>query len=151
MKYAIAVLSCLLIVPSVPAQVSRPEGPKGPAPILRVVASADATKGLISVKELRFETGETTKVVEEVSNGKKLLRLVTEKVTVPVEVVVNIETANCRIITADGKNLPLDDFWKLVRADIIVAISDNGTAPAAAFLHALNPATVVIILPVTKN
>ena len=66
---------------------------------------------------------------------------------VPVEVVIHIEAAKSRIITPDGKQLPIDEVWKRLKADSVVIFSTDGNTPGEAFLRALNANTLIIISP----
>jgi hypothetical protein len=141
MKYVIAMLSCLLIVSEVMAQ----DAPKGPPPVLKAVTSVDSTKGLIEFNEVRYVIEEVQKVVVEIVNGEKVEKVIREQRMVPVGQIIQVETAKSCFITPDGKQVPVDDVWKRVKANTVVAFVDGDKAPDAPFLQALNPQTIVII------
>jgi hypothetical protein len=70
---------------------------------------------------------------------------VTENVFVPEERTTQIDATNSRVITPDGKQLPIDEVWKRLKANTVVLVSADGNTPAAAFLQALNAQTLIII------
>ena len=50
-----------------------------------------------------------------------------------------------RIITASGKQLPIDEVWKRVKANSVIVFSGSYEAPAEAYLRTLSAEAVVII------
>ena len=56
-----------------------------------------------------------------------------------------IDVSNSRVITPDEKQLTLDDVWKKMKANSVIVMSANGDTPAAVYLRALNPETLILI------
>jgi hypothetical protein len=81
----------------------------------------------------------------EIVNGEKVEKVIREQRMVPVGQIIQVETAKSCFITPDGKQVPVDDVWKRVKANTVVAFVDGDKAPDAPFLQALNPQTIVII------
>jgi hypothetical protein len=77
-------------------------------------------------------------------------KTVTEYVQVLEQRMVAYNAANSRVITPDGKQLPIDEVWKRVKKDTVIAVSANGNTPAAGFLAALRADTLVMIPPMPK-
>ncbi len=133
---------CLLAVTPVFAQ---PPTSSAPAPTFMIVSKTTPAKGLmfsisyqtvteqVEVKELVNVNGQVVEVIKNVSRS----------VYVPVETARDI--SNSRVITANGKQLPIDEVWKRLRPNTVVVLSGDVNTPAAAFLQALNPETLVII------
>ena len=121
MRTAFAILSVLLLAAGM--AYAQPVGP--PSPVFMVVASADKVKGEI-VLVVR---------VSKVINGQ----------TVAEEYKTEINIADCRVITPNGKQVANDDLWKRLKNGTVVVVSADGKTPAQPILRALNPETLVII------
>src|SRR5262249_45101397 len=163
MKRLVAILSCLAFVPSASAQ----ETPRDLPPLLRVVVKTDPDKGQILYKEISY-VNEPVKKKGVVQKGIALVEVdVFEDRLVPVEghVILDIgtrrvttldgkgryRTVETRFVTTDGKPLALAEVWKRVKANTVIAVSRNGETPAAEFLCALHPDTVVVIPDAVKK
>jgi hypothetical protein len=64
---------------------------------------------------------------------------------VPVDYDVVYDIGASRVITTDGKQLPIDEVWKRLKANAVVMVSGDFQTPAAPFLRALRADTLVII------
>ena len=143
MKTTLAILTCLLLAPSI-AQ-AQPGGQLGPAPTFKVVASTDKTKGVIVFRERSFKHVPVIKEVVEIVNGQQVTKVVTTYETVAEDRLIEINAANSRVITPDGKQLPIDEVWKRVKANTVVLLSGDNNTPNPAFLRALSAETLIII------
>jgi hypothetical protein len=163
MKHLVAILSCLGFV----AGATGEERPKDLPPLLRVVVKSDRDKNQILYKEINF-VNEPVRKKGAVQDGIAVIEVdVYEDRFVPVEghFIIDIgtrqvttldgkggyRTVETRFITTDGKQLALADVWKRVKPNTVIAISANGEAPAAEFLRALHPDTVVVIPDAAKK
>jgi hypothetical protein len=163
MKYLVAGLSCLAFVAGASAQ----ETPKDLPPLLRVVVKTDPDKGQILYKEISY-VNEPVRKKGVVQDGIALVEVdIYEDRLVPVEgqVIIDIgtrrlttpdgkggyRTVETRFVTTDGKPLALADVWKRVKPNTVIAVSGNGETPAAEFLRALHPDTVVVIPDAVKK
>jgi hypothetical protein len=163
MKYLVAILSCLAFVAGAIAQETSKDLP----PLLRVVVKTDPDKGQILYKEITY-VNEPVKKKGAVQKGIAVVEVdVYEDRFVPVEghLIIDIgtrqvtkldgtrgyRTVETRFITTDGKQLAIADVWKRVKAKTVIAVSRNGETPAAEFLRALHPDTVVIIPDAAKK
>src|SRR5262245_24862620 len=107
------------------------------APTLRLVSSVDKNKGVILFRESVQVAVMVPVQVAYIENGVTRFKTVTQT-QYRVEVhLVTMEMANSRVITPDGKQLPIEDVWKRVKANTVVAYSSAGT-PGEAYLRALN-------------
>ena len=68
-----------------------------------------------------------------------------------IEVDIYCDLGVSRVITTDGKQLPIDEVWKRLKPNTIVAISGNFNVPHESYLRALNPEILVIIPPEVKD
>jgi len=119
--------------------------PQGTPPTLEVIQQIEREKGVIRCKRV-VAVLETRTISEKVVvNGQE--QTVTKTVVVPVtkESIIEFNLANSRVITTAGKQLPIDEVWKRLKANTAVAISADSNTPAPAFLRALNADTLVII------
>lgn len=163
MKHLVATLSCLAFVASAIGQ----ERPKDLPPLLRVVVKTDPGKGQILYKEISF-VNEPVRKKGAVLDGIALVEVdVFEDRFVPVEGhgIIDIGTRHVttldgtggyravetRFVTTDGKPLAIADVWKRVKPNTVIAVSVNGETPAAEFLRALHPDTVVVIPDAVKK
>ena len=85
--------------------------------------------------------------MQKVQNGVTVVEAVTvyEYQTQSYQVLFSI--VNARVITPDGKQLPIDEVWKCVKSNTVVAVSGSSATPAEAFRRALNSDTLIIIPP----
>jgi hypothetical protein len=142
MRFLIAILGCFVVVTAADAQ---PPGIPQAAPRLHVVRETTPAKGAIvlihlSVEQVPVEVEETV-----IKDGEKI---VVKKIVykgVYVERSLNIDATKSRIITRDGKQVPIEEVWKRLKPNIVVAVSADENAPAAPFLHALSEETLIII------
>jgi hypothetical protein len=163
MKYLVAIVSCLAFIAGAIAQ----EAPRDLPPLLRVVVKTDRDKGQILYKEITF-MNEPVRKKGAVQKGISVVEVdVYEDRFVPVagEVIIDIgtrhvtrldgkdgyRTVETRFITTDGKPLAIADVWKRVKPGTVIAVSKNGQPPAAEFLRALRPDTVVAIPDAAKK
>jgi hypothetical protein len=123
------------------------QGGAAPAavPILAFVRNADPEKGHIVVVRIALYRVQVP-ITEKVMINAKLVDVtrVTERDmhrTVDIVYVVS----EGRVITREGKQLPLDEVFKHVKADAPIAISGDFNMPAPAFLRALSAETLVVI------
>jgi hypothetical protein len=152
MKGSLAILTTFLLLAG---HAAAQPGPTGPPPTFKVVSGTDKTKGLIEFIEtttrLVPEQRAVIKEVVMIVNGMQVKQLVKEIVFVNVPVteqrMVTIDAAKTRVITPDGKQLPIDEVWKRLKKDTVVLVSGDGNAPAQAYLKALNAETLVVIAP----
>jgi hypothetical protein len=142
MKPILSIVTGLLIIASV--AVAQP-GPSGPPPSFKVVGSTDPAKGLIVFRETVYRTVPVQREVVEIVNGVRIKKTVTGYETVAEERTTQIDATNSRVITPAGKQLPIDEVWKKLKANTVVAVSADGNTPAAAYLRALNAETLIII------
>src|SRR5262249_59662177 len=89
--------------------------------------------------------------VVEIVNGQQVKKTVTTYETVAEERLIEINAANSRIITPDGKQLPIDEVWKRLKANTVVVVSADSSTPAAPYLLALSAETLIIIPGPTKK
>ena len=143
MTRSLAILLCTLLPPG--ATLAQPPAPIGPPPTLIVVSKTIPTKGLI-VFAFYEKVQEQMHVKEIINvNGKaiEVLKLVTRNVYKQIEITMDI--ADGRVITPDGKQLPVDEVWKRAKAGTVIALSADGNVPHQAYLRALNAQTLIIV------
>ncbi len=121
------------------------QAPKGAPPIFKVVASTDPDKGHIVFRETIYKTETRVERRKEVKNGKEIEVERTVNVTVPFESNAIIVASTSRVITPDGKQLPIDEVWKRVKTNTVVVLSGDGNMPDPAYLRALSAETIVIV------
>jgi hypothetical protein len=140
-------LAILAVSISATMALAQPGAPTGPAPAFSVVRKADPEKGHLVL--VRFiDTVENVPVTEKVNLNGNLVdvtKFVQRTVRREVDVVYDIGAS--RVINTDGKQLPIDEVWKRLKSNSVVAISGDFKTPAPAFLRALHPDTLTIILP----
>lgn len=124
--------------------------PKGAPPVLKIVANVDKDKGQIVIVETVTRLVPVQKVIEVIENGQTIRKTVTEYVTVAEQRMVVTNVANSRVITPDGKQLPIDEVWKRVKKDTVMAFSTDGTTPGGAYLAALREDTLILIPEMPK-
>jgi hypothetical protein len=148
MKSFLAILTMLLLWPSF--AFAQP-GPTGAPPILKVVSKAEKEKGEVLLLTSVTKYVPVTVEKEVVVDGMKMKVTVTENVAVSEMVQEVIKISDGRVITPDGKQLPLDEVWKRLTKNTVVAVSLDGNTPGQAYLRALNPNTLIIIPGAPKN
>lgn len=122
------------------------QGPQPvPAPTLHVLSRVMPEKGHAIITQSRTVFEERFVVERVMENGMVVEVKRAVKVPVQVEYHVVYDIASSRVITPDGKQLPIDEVWKRLKANTVVAISGNFETPSASYLQALNPNTLVII------
>src|SRR5437763_17190335 len=82
--------------------------PPAPPPTFKTVTSTDPKKGVIVFRETSYKTVPVLKEIIENVNGQQVKKVVTETVMVAEERLVSVNAAKSRIITPDGKQLPID-------------------------------------------
>jgi hypothetical protein len=140
MKPIFSAVALLLFANLASAQVSVP-------PSFKVIANVDKDKGHIIYTDNIVRMVPVQKQVMKIVNGQNITEIVTEYVSVVETRNVLIEAAKSRVITPDGKQLALDEVWKRLKTNDVVALAANGNAPAQVYLRALNAETLVIIPP----
>jgi len=148
MRVALAVSSVLVLMTS--AAWSQPAAPKGASPIFKIVASTDPGKGHIVFHDLMYKFEARFEKRKVVKDGQEIVEDVTVMVHVPVIIAVQIDATASRVITPDGKQLPIDEVWKRVKAKTVVVFSADSNTPDPAFLRALSAETIVIIRPAPR-
>jgi hypothetical protein len=134
-----------LMIGLVGSIASAQQAPTGAPPTLEIVHLVMPEKGIIVCRQVSFTTELRTIEEKIVVNGQE--RVIARTVAVPImrESELRFDLAVSRVITTDGKQLPIDEVWKRLKAKSVVAVSANSTAPAPAFLRVLHPDTLVII------
>lgn len=144
---ATKLLGVLTLLLSVNLATAQPPAITGTAPTLRVVAGVDSKVGLITILETVTRFVPVVKTIVVIENGQQINKNVTETVAVMEQRHIAIEMTKSRVITTNGKQLPIDDVWKRVKVNTIIALSADGNTPAAAFLQALSDQTLIVIPP----
>jgi hypothetical protein len=116
-----------------------------PPPALKLVVNTDKEKGQIIYIDTVIRMVPVVVEREVDVNGQKMKVKVTEYQSVQEQRHVVLDAANSRIIRNDGKQLPIDEVWKLLKKDSVIAVSFGANTPAPAYLQALNPETLIII------
>jgi hypothetical protein len=119
--------------------------PSGFPPTLEVIQQITPEKGTIVVQRVVNVNELRTIEVMVVVNGKE--QTTTKTITVPVSKVTFLEfnLATSRVITTEGKQLPLDEVWKRLKTNTAIALSGDSNTPAPAYLRALRADTLIII------
>ena len=126
--------------------------PPGPSPTFNVVERADPEKGhLYYIATLRDVVPVIVeeKVIDE--NGRVIIKMRTHQQVVYKQLMYRVEVDKSRVITPDGKQLPIDDVWKRAKAGTVIAISGDFNEPSREFLQALGRDTLVVIPPPVKS
>jgi hypothetical protein len=119
----------------------------GLPPTFKIVGGADKDKGHILFTETVARAVPVQVVVPVVKNGVTVNEVRTEMRTVYTTVMVQHDAAKSRVITPDGKQLPIDEVWKRLKKDTVVVVSADGNTPAEGYLRALSADTLIVILP----
>jgi hypothetical protein len=118
---------------------------QGPAPTFKTVSSTDKEKGHIFIVQTTMRAVPVQKVVEVVKDGIKQLATLTEYVPVYEQITIAIDATKSRVITPDGKQLPIDEVWKRLKAKSVIVVSADGKTPDADYLRVLRPETLILI------
>lgn len=121
------------------------------APVFKVVAKTDKNKGVITFRETEMKFVPQQRAVVEIVNGLKVVKNVTDSVPVFVESYSTMNAGESRFITADGKQVPIDEVWKRATANTVVVVSNDGNTPPQAYLRALSADTIIIIPPLARQ
>lgn len=144
MKIAFAILTTLLLLASrATAQPAR----SGPPPIFQIVDGTDQAAGFIRLTEMRPVQEQYTEKRVRVIEGVPIEEEVVKTKTVYAHITGPYNAAKSQFITPDGKQVPVNEVWKRLKAKSVVAVSADGKVPDEAYLQALNRNTLVIILP----
>jgi SpoU rRNA methylase family enzyme len=123
-------------------------------PAFKMVTNVDQKKGQVFILETLHKAVPVTVERVVVVNGKEERVTETRQQMVAEQRMIVIDMSSSRVITPDEKQLPLDDVWKKMKANSVIVMSANGNTPAAAYLRALHPETMVLIPgppPAPKN
>ena len=142
MKSKLLCVLCLTL--SIHVAQAQPPVP-GAAPILRVVQKVDDQKGMVYFSDVIIRHVEEQRQYAEIVNGQEVRKFKTVTVPVMTQVTIAIDIGKSRVITTNGKQLPIDDVWKRLKTNTVVATSGNGDTPAQPFLQALSEQTLIII------
>ncbi len=149
-------LTCLLVsLVGANTLLAQPNTNLGEPPALRVVAGVDPKAGIITFAYTVTRQVPVIKTITVIENGMAITKNVQDLTTVAEQRMVAIEIAKSRVITPNGKQLPIDEVWQRLKANTVIAMSADGNTPAAAYLQALSERTLVIIpapfLPPSKK
>lgn len=137
----IALLITILVVSTASAQAP------GPAPSFMHVRSTVPEKGHATLVKF-VPVVKQVPVLEQINfNGKlvNVTKIVTEYAFEQFEATYDL--SNTRVMTPDGKQLPIDEVWKRLKVNVIVAVAGDSNTPGQPYLRALNSDTLVIIPP----
>lgn len=148
MKSSLAILTFFFISSCI--AVGQPE-PTGTPPLLKVVSKVEKEKGEIALLTTVMKFVPTQVEKEVVVNGIKMKVTATEYVAVAETRQEVVRVSDGRVITPNGKQLPLDEVWKRLKKDTVVAVSLDGNTPSQAYLRALNPNTLILISGPSRN
>jgi hypothetical protein len=143
MKCAYGIATFYLLVPA----VATAQQNLGIPPAFKVVASTNKEKGQILLMETVTRMIAVNVEREVDVNGVKMRVTATEYSPVIEQRIVVHDATKSRLITPDGKQLPIDEVWKRLKANTVVVVSSDGKTPSDAFLRALGAETPVLILP----
>jgi hypothetical protein len=145
MRTLLSILACYLLAPS----IASAQPPQGPIPTFKIVASTDKPKGIIRLAEMQLVREQYREKRVRVIDGMQVVEAVEMTRTRYVQVTMDYDATKSRVITPDGKQLPIDEVWKRLKANTVVAVAADGKAPAEEYLRALNANTLVVIFPQT--
>lgn len=139
MKTALAILTVLVSPCLALAQGS------APPPALKLVSGIEKEKGEVTLLTTVIKFVPVTVEREVIVNGMKMKITVTEYTNVSEQRQEIVKITDGRVITPDGKQLPLDDVWKRLTKNTVIAVSIDGNTPAQTYLRALSPNTLILI------
>src|SRR5262249_46641963 len=122
----------------------------GPAPTFMHVRSTVPEKGHAILLNL-LPVPRQVAVVEKINvNGQFIerTRIVTAYTFESIQ--STYELSGARVITPDGKQLPIDEVWKRLKENVVVAVAGDSNTPNEAYLRALHNDTLVIIPAPTR-
>lgn len=119
----------------------------GVPPTFKTVASVDKEKGQIVFAYTVVKSVPQEVEVVIIKDGQVFKERQTRYTYISEQRLSAIDASKSRVITPDGKQLPIDEVWKRLKPSTVVVVSADGNTPAQAYLQALNPATLVIIPP----
>lgn len=144
MKSALAILASFLLLASV---ATAQPAPSGPPPTFKTLAGADKEKGTFRLTEMKPVLEEYDGKRVRVIDGVPVFEVVAMTRTVYERLTTTHDATKNRFMTPDGKQLPIDEVWKRLKDNTVVAVSSDGNTPGEAYLRALSPETLVIIPP----
>src|SRR5437588_338408 len=89
----------------------------GVPPVFKVVVKTEPAKGQILFNELLFKTEARVEKRKVLKDGKEVEEQVTVEVMIPYMTTAMIDATNSRIITPNGKQLPIDEVWRRLKAN----------------------------------
>jgi hypothetical protein len=144
MHRSVAIAACFLLTATI---ASAQPAPPSLTPTFKIIGGTNQAKGEIQFKQVDYKIVIVTFQKKVIENGKTIVVDVTEAKYVPYFTLTTIAAANTRVITPDGKQLPIDEVWKRLKADLVVVVSGDEKTPDDVYLRTLNPQTLVIITP----
>jgi hypothetical protein len=129
---------------------AQPELP-GPSPVLRVVTKIDKGKGTIEVAEVRRLPVQSTKLVTVIIDGQQVQQAVREITYTTVTATAMMNVAESRVITPNGKDVPVSEVWKRLKLNMVLVVSQDDNIPAQPYLRALASDCLVLIPPAQKG
>ena len=136
-----------LLVILMPTTVALAQPGSSVPPVFKIIAGLNKEKGQIAIQETVLRVVPVTVEKAVVVNGQQMTVKVTEYQYVSEQRVVVHDATKSRVITQDGKQLPIDEVWKRLTPKMVVVVSGDGKTPGQEFLRALNAETLVLILP----
>jgi hypothetical protein len=145
MKTACCICVSLLITTCI-ASAQAP-APTGSPPKFQVVRKTVPEKGEIHVGFTHIVIVPVT--VQKVVIVNNVQTVVTETRYVPEQRSEEhvYHAAKSQIVNRDGKQLPIDEVWKRLQPNTVIAVSGDSATPSAPFLKALAPETLIIVPP----
>jgi hypothetical protein len=142
MTIRLTILTCLLAASVAHAQ---PKDELGPAPTFSVVRSLKPKEGLVVLSREILAVEKVPVVMKVNRNGNVIdvITLVDRQVMRQVDIYYSFSDG--RVITPDGKQLPIDEVWKRLKPNLVIAVSGDFKQPAEAYLRALSAETLVLI------
>lgn len=141
-------VSLLLFAAVVPVPKDRPESaPKGPPPSFYVVNKVD-------IERLEFESTQPVITQEVVAfprpvagAGRGVMEVVSIKQTVTRVRRVRVSLRGATASTAAGEELSTLQALKRLTPGMVVLCGTNGQAVESAYLRAIRPETIILVLP----
>ncbi len=143
MKAASAILSAFLVLAG---NATAQEKQLGPAPSFKIIGGVDKEKGQVIFLDINASAWPVQKQVVVEMNGMKVTKVVIELVPVLEEKMAVADLTKGRVITPDGKQLPIDEVLKRLKRGTVVVATFDAKPPAQAFLESLKADTLVLIL-----
>ncbi len=143
MKAALAILVCCSLTAGI--ALAQSGGPRGAPPTFATIVKTTPAKGEIVLQQLK-PVEKAVEVVKKVRQNDK--DVIVKEIVVVTDLVpyhLSLQATAIRFITPDGKGVPIDEVWKRLKANTVIAVSADSETPAAAYLRALHPETLVMI------